>query len=43
MQFALEIEMTRASFGQKNNNHGKAVNAIPVNNVRVLFAAYYFF
>ncbi len=36
-----EIEFTRAAFGQLNNK-AEVINAVPVNNVRFLFALYYY-
>ena len=40
--FGAELEYTRAAFGTINNK-GKIDNPVPVNNVRFLLAAYYFF
>ena len=42
MRFAGEIELTAASYGT-TDAFGKAADAAFVRNVRVLFAAYYFF
>lgn len=42
VQFGFELEFTRAAFG-KLNARAEPQNSIPVNNIRVLFAAYYFF
>ena len=42
MRFAGEVELTAASYGT-TDAYGKAVDAAFVRNVRVLFAAYYFF
>jgi len=37
-----ELEFTRALWGQINN-YARVVNASPVNNLRLLFGAYYYF
>jgi hypothetical protein len=42
MRFAGEVELTAASYGT-TDAYGKAADAAFVRNVRVLFAAYYFF
>lgn len=43
IQFALELEITTASWGNKIDKHGRAVDKKVVTNFRTLFAAYYFF
>jgi len=42
MRFACELEYTSAAFGTYSDD-GSVVNAIPVSNLRLLIAAYYFF
>lgn len=47
--FALEIEYTRAAFGDDRitpdglNNYGRAINPIPVANTQILFSTFLFF
>ncbi len=41
-RLGLEIEYTRASFGEITHT-GKVINAIPVNNIRLLSVLYYVF
>ncbi len=43
VRFALEAEYTAANFGTDYDSKGLPINIVKADNLRVLFAAYYFF